>query len=97
MIDRELDSILKCVEKPARYIGGEVNIVRKDPDSVDVRMGFAFPDTYEIGMSYMGLQILYHILNKNDRIYCERLFAPADDMETLMRERGRKLLPARTK
>ncbi len=91
MIDRELDSILKCVEKPARYTGGEVNIVRKDPDSVDVRMGFAFPDTYEIGMSYMGLQILYHILNKNERIYCERLFAPADDMEALMRERGRKL------
>ena len=91
MIDRELDSILKCVEKPARYTGGEVNIVRKNPDSVDVRMGFAFPDTYEIGMSYMGLQILYHILNKNERIYCERLFAPADDMEALMRERGRKL------
>ena len=91
MIDRELDSILKCVEKPARYIGGEVNIVRKDPDSVDVRMGFAFPDTYEIGMSYMGMQILYHILNKNERISCERLFAPAGDMETLMREKGRKL------
>ena len=96
MIDRELDSILKCVEKPARYIGGEVNIVRKDPDSVDVRMGFAFPDTYEIGMSYMGMQILYHILNKNERIYCERLFAPADDMEALMREKGRKLYTLET-
>ena len=96
MIDRELDSILKCVEKPARYIGGEVNIVRKDPDSVDVRMGFAFPDTYEIGMSYMGMQILYNILNKNERIYCERLFAPADDMETIMREKGRKLFTLET-
>ena len=96
MIDRELDSILKCVEKPARYIGGEVNIVRKDPDSVDVRMGFAFPDTYEIGMSYMGMQILYHILNKNERIYCERLFAPAGDMETLMREKSRKLYTLET-
>ncbi|MBE6029235.1 MAG: TIGR03960 family B12-binding radical SAM protein [Clostridiales bacterium] len=96
MIDRELDSILKCVEKPARYTGGEVNIVRKNPDNVDVRMGFAFPDTYEIGMSYMGLQILYHILNKNERIYCERLFAPADDMEALMRERGRKLFTLET-
>ena len=96
MIDRELDSILKCVEKPARYTGGEVNIVRKNPDSVDVRMGFAFPDTYEIGMSYMGLQILYHILNKNEKIYCERLFAPADDMEALMRERGRKLFTLET-
>ena len=96
MIDKELDGILKRVEKPARYTGGEVNIVRKDPDSVDVRMGFAFPDTYEIGMSYMGLQILYHILNKNDRIYCERLFAPADDMEALMREKGRKLYSLET-
>ena len=96
MIDRELDSILKCVEKPARYTGGEVNIVRKDPDSVDVRMGFAFPDTYEIGMSYMGMQILYHILNKNERIYCERLFAPAGDMEALMREKGRKLYTLET-
>ena len=96
MIDRELDSILKCVEKPARYTGGEVNIVRKDPDSVDVRMGFAFPDTYEIGMSYMGMQILYNILNKNERIYCERLFAPADDMEALMREKDRKLFTLET-
>ena len=96
MIDRELDSILKCVEKPARYIGGEVNIVRKNPDSVDVRMGFAFPDTYEIGMSYMGMQILYNILNKNERIYCERLFAPADDMEAIMREKGRKLFTLET-
>ena len=96
MIDRELDGILKCVEKPARYIGGEVNIVRKEPDSVDVRMGFAFPDTYEIGMSYMGMQILYHILNGNDRIYCERLFAPADDMEAIMREKGKKLFTLET-
>ena len=96
MIDRELDGILKCVEKPARYIGGEVNIVKKDPDNVDVRMGFAFPDTYEIGMSYMGMQILYHILNENDRIYCERLFAPAGDMESLMREKGRKLFTLET-
>ena len=96
MIDRELDSILKCVEKPARYTGGEVNIVRKDPDSVDVRMGFAFPDTYEIGMSYMGMQILYNILNKSERIYCERLFAPADDMEELMRKKGRKLFTLET-
>ncbi len=96
MIDRELDSILKRVEKPARYTGGEVNIVRKDPDSVDVRMGFAFPDTYEIGMSYMGMQILYNILNSNDRIYCERLFAPADDMEEIMRDKGRKLFTLET-
>lgn len=96
MIDKELESILRCVEKPARYTGGEVNMVRKDPDRCDVRVGFAFPDIYEIGMSYMGLQILYDILNKNDRIYCERVFAPAPDMETIMRERGRKLFALET-
>ncbi|MDO4869598.1 MAG: TIGR03960 family B12-binding radical SAM protein [Bacillota bacterium] len=96
MIDRELDSILKRVEKPARYIGGEVNMIRKDPDSVNVRIGFAFPDTYEIGMSYMGLQILYDILNRDPQIYCERVFAPAKDMEGLMRENGRKLFTLET-
>ena len=95
-IDRELDAILKCVEKPARYIGGEINMVRKNPDDVDVHMGFAFPDTYEIGMSYMGMQILYNILNKNDRIYCERVFAPASDMEEIMRQKQRSLFSLET-
>ncbi len=95
-IDKELDAILKKVEKPARYIGGEVNSVKKDSDSVSVRMGFAFPDTYEIGMSYLGLQILYNILNKNDEIYCERVFAPAIDMEELMRQEGRELFTLET-
>ena len=95
-IDKELDKLLKKVEKPARYIGGEVNSIKKDPEKVSVRMGFAFPDTYEIGMSYMGLQILYNILNKNDDIYCERVFAPAMDMEELMRENGRELFTLET-
>ena len=95
-IDRELDNILKKVEKPARYIGGEVNSISKDPGSVAVRMGFAFPDTYEIGMSYMGMQILYNILNKNEEIYCERVFAPAMDMEEIMREQGRELFTLET-
>ncbi|MBQ6496710.1 MAG: TIGR03960 family B12-binding radical SAM protein [Firmicutes bacterium] len=96
MIDRELDSILKRVEKPARYIGGEVNMVKKDPAGVSVRIGFAFPDTYEIGMSYLGLQILYNILNQDDAVYCERVFAPARDMEQLMREAGRELYTLET-
>ena len=96
IIDKELDRILKKVEKPARYIGGEVNSVIKDPADVSVRVGFAFPDTYEIGMSYMGLQILYNILNKNPDIYCERIFAPAPDMEKIMREEGRKLFTLET-
>ena len=65
--------------------------MKKDPEQVSVRFGFAFPDTYEIGMSYMGMQILYNILNRNEKIYCERIFAPAEDMEALMREEGRKL------
>lgn len=95
-IDKELDNLLKKVEKPARYIGGEVNSIKKDPEQVAVRMGFAFPDTYEIGMSYMGLQILYNILNKNDDIYCERVFAPAMDMEDLMRAEGRELFTLET-
>ena len=96
MIDKELDAILKRVEKPARYIGGEVNMIRKDPAQTNVRVGFAFPDTYEIGMSYMGLQILYNILNKDDDIYCERVFAPAKDMEQIMREKGRPLFTLET-
>ncbi|MDO4393361.1 MAG: TIGR03960 family B12-binding radical SAM protein [Bacillota bacterium] len=95
-MDKELDKILKKVEKPARYIGGEVNSIKKDPADVSVRVGFAFPDTYEIGMSYMGMQILYNILNKNPQIYCERLFAPAVDMETIMREENRKLFTLET-
>lgn len=95
-IDRELHSMLRRVEKPARYTGGETNSVKKDPDSVSVRFGFAFPDIYEIGMSYMGLQILYDILNKNDDIYCERIFAPAEDMEELMRQSGRELFTLET-
>ncbi len=95
-IDKELDNILKKVEKPARYIGGEVNSIQKDTDGISVRIGFAFPDTYEIGMSYMGLQILYNILNKNENIYCERVFAPAPDMEERMRAEGRELFTLET-
>lgn len=95
-IDTQLEKMLRKVEKPARYTGGEVNSVKKDPEQVSVRFGFAFPDTYEIGMSYMGMQILYNILNRNEKIYCERIFAPAEDMEALMREEGRKLFTLET-
>ena len=95
-IDKKLDKILKRVEKPARYIGGEVNSVTKDPAEVAVRMGFGFPDTYEIGMSYTGMQVLYNILNRNPQIACERVFAPAPDMEKLMREEGMELFTLET-
>ncbi len=92
-----LEKELKLVEKPARYIGEEINSIKKDLKNVDVRFGFAFPDTYEIGMSYMGLQILYHILNSRENIACERIFAPAPDMEERMREDGLKLFTLENK
>ncbi len=91
-----LDKLLARVEKPARYIGGELHAVRKDPRSVKTRFGFAFPDTYEIGMSYLGLQIIYHVLNRLPEVYCERVFAPALDMEALMREEGMPLFTLET-
>ena len=83
---RKLDAALKKVEKPARYIGGELGAVVKDPDQVKVRFAFAFPDLYEIGMSHLGLQILYSILNDQEDIACERVFAPWMDMEEQMRK-----------
>lgn len=92
-----LDNLLKQVEKPARYIGGEYNIAVKNPEDVKTRFAFAFPDLYEIGMSYMGLQVLYHNLNKEDDIYCERVFAPAADMEALMKENEIPLFTLETK
>ena len=93
----KLEKILKKVEKPARYIGKEVNSIEKPLDEVDLRFAFAFPDTYEIGMSYMGLQILYNILNKQEGTFCERVFAPAKDMEAEMRKEGLPLFSLETK
>lgn len=96
-INPTLNKLLNRVEKPARYIGGERNIVMKENPEEYLRFVFAFPDLYEIGMSYMGLQILYNILNKNENIYCERVFEPAQDMATLMQEEGLKLFTLETK
>lgn len=93
----KLDQLLKRVEKPGRYIGGEVHAALKDPSQVDANFAFAFPDIYEIGMSYLGLQILYHVLNKHENIYCQRVFAPAVDMEKLMREENVPLVTLETK
>ena len=75
------DDILCRVEKPSRYIGGELNQVVKDPKSVDIRFAFCFPDVYEVGMSHLGTRILYHTLNLREDTYCERVFAPWPDME----------------
>jgi len=81
-----IDEILLQVEKPARYIGNEINMVKKDIDSIDIRFAFCFPDVYEVGMSHLGLQILYYFFNRRNDTYCERCFAPWYDMEEKMRE-----------
>ncbi len=84
----QLEEILEKVQKPARYIGGELNSVMKEADKVDVRFAFCFPDLYEIGMSHLGMKILYSLKNAREDVWCERVFAPAGDMEQLMREKG---------
>lgn len=81
-----LHRILTRVQKPARYVGGEYNEIIKDKANVDVRVAFCFPDTYEIGMSNIGMRILYGVMNDMPRVWCERVFAPWGDMEQAMRE-----------
>lgn len=80
------DDILLRVEKPARYIGGEINMVKKDPASVDVRFAMCFPDVYEVGMSHLGIQILYDMFNRREDTYCERVYSPWVDLDKIMRE-----------
>ncbi len=82
------DEILLSVEKPARYIGGEINMVRKDPSKVEVRFCMCFPDVYEIGMSHLGIQILYDMFNQRSDVYCERVYSPWMDLDRIMREQG---------
>lgn len=82
------DEILLSVEKPARYIGGEVNMQVKNPKEVDIRFCMCFPDVYEIGMSHLGIQILYDILNRRDDTYCERVYSPWVDLDKIMREKN---------
>ena len=81
------DEILMSVEKPARYIGGEVNAVMKEKKRVDIRFAMCFPDVYEIGMSHLGIQILYDMFNQREDIWCERVYAPWTDMDRVLRER----------
>jgi len=83
-----LQRILPTVQKPARYIGGEYNEIKKDLADVRVRVAFCFPDTYEIGMSNVGMRILYGVMNNMDGVWCERVFAPWGDMEEAMRANG---------
>ena len=81
------DEVLLSIDKPARYIGGEVNSVVKDPSKVDIRFAMCFPDVYEISMSHLGLQILYDMFNRREDVYCERVFSPWVDLDKLMREK----------
>ncbi len=80
------DDILLRVEKPARYIGGEVNSVMKKKDEVDIRFAMCFPDVYEIGMSHLGIQILYDMFNRRSDVWCERVYSPWTDLDAVMRK-----------
>jgi radical SAM family uncharacterized protein len=82
------DDILMTVDKPARYIGNEVNSVMKDPESVDIRFAMCFPDVYEIGMSHLGIQILYDMFNRREDVWCERVYSPWIDLDKIMREQN---------
>lgn len=86
MINKDVEKLLLKVQKPGRYVGGELNAVVKNKEDVDVRFAFCFPDTYEVGMSHLGMKILYSLFNSVDYIWCERVFAPWIDMEKLMIE-----------
>ncbi len=90
------DEILPGVTKPLRYVGNEYNVVKKDWDSVKIRMLFAFPDIYEVGMSHLGMRILYHLVNEQKDALMERVFAPWTDMEQAMREKGVPLFSLET-
>ena len=82
------DEILLNIEKPARYIGGEVNSVMKDKDKVDIRFAMCFPDVYEIGMSHLGIQILYDMFNRREDTWCERVYSPWMDLDKILREKN---------
>ncbi len=92
-----LNDILKRVNKPGRYIGGETNSVRKTHSADKISVALAYPDAYEIGMSYLGLKILYHLLNERDDVVCERVFAPWPDMEKELLDSGRRLFSLESK
>ena len=81
-----IEQLMLRVQKPVRYMGGEFNAVMKNPEEVDVRYAFLFPDTYEVGMSHLGMRILYHIINKREDTWCERVFTPWVDMADEMRK-----------
>ena len=91
MIPFEIERLLSKVQKPARYCGGEINTIVKDKTKVTTRVAFCFPDLYEVGMSHLGMKLFYSAFNKREEIWCERVFAPAEDMRSLLLENGMKL------
>lgn len=90
------NEILMSIDKPARYIGNEVNMVRKNPDDVAIRFAMCFPDVYEIGMSHLGIQILYDMFNQRPDVYCERVYSPWSDLHKIMKEQGIPLFTLET-
>ena len=86
MLSAKLERILPKVQKPARYVGGEWGSVTKNKNEVDIRFAFCFPDVYEVGMSHLGSRILYGLLNDQNGVWCERVFAPWVDLEDYMRK-----------
>lgn len=97
MLKSKIDDILYLVEKPSRYIGDEVNSIKKDITKDLIRFGFCFPDVYEVGMSHLGSHILYGVLNEVEDVYCERVYAPWTDMEEKMREHGIPMFTTETR
>ena len=87
-LSERIENLMMSVQKPVRYMGGEFNAVMKDPKRVDVRYAFLFPDTYEVGMSHLGMKILYSAINAREDVWCERVFSPWVDMAELMRRDG---------
>ncbi len=92
-----MDKILMSVQKPVCYTGGELGMIKKDPAGTDIRFAFCFPDSYEVGMSHLGMKILYHLLNERPDTYCERVFAPWPDLEERMRQHDIALFSLETK
>ena len=82
------DEILLKIDKPARYLGNEINAVTKDKNKVDIRFAMCFPDVYEIGMSQLGIQILYDMFNQREDVWCERVYSPWTDLDKIMREQN---------
>jgi radical SAM family uncharacterized protein/radical SAM-linked protein len=97
MLRQTFQNILPLVQKPSHYLGSEIHTIRKDPGKIKLRFAFVFPDLYDIGMSYLGMQILYHILNSREEIAAERVFAPGEDMERQLWTQGIPLLSLETK